>query len=257
MKYRIYFSLLMLFIAVGTVCSQKDATAEINKIKKSRNYLSATGTSTKSMEEASEYGRLLLTNDIEKWLKDNVKGDVTGYITKSKENLAVIETQRGSLYRSFIYVKKSDILPYYKGETVVSDIPQSVDTAQCEYVELTVPPASSGAGESSVDAGGNKNIVNPNAEEERKMLGVLTTKAFNQYLGGLKEVGRLNSYGMQKAWPVRGTVYVFFIDSDRSVGEHIRLVDGKAVDLRNGASVDIMSVKEKYNNGTYIWFTLK
>lgn len=257
MKHRIYFSLLVLFMAVGTVYSQKDPTAEINKIKKSRNYLSATGTSTKSMEEASEYGRLLLANDIEKWLKDNVKGDVTGYITKSKENLAVIETQRGSLYRSFIYVKKSDILPYYKGETVVSDIPQSVDTAQCEYVELTAPLASSGVGDSSMDAGGNKSIVNPNAEEEKKMLGVLTTKAFNQYLGGLKEGGRLNSYGMQKAWPVRGTVYVFFIDSDRLVGEHIRLVDGKAVDLRNGASVDIISVKEKYNNGTYIWFTLK
>lgn len=256
MKHRIYFSLLVLFMAVGTVYSQKDATAQINKIKKSRNYLSATGTSMNSMEEASENGKLLLANEIELWLKENVKGDVTGYITKSKENAAVIETKRGSLYRSFIYVKKSEILPYYKDDTVVSEVSQSADTARCESVELTASHVASGAGGSS-GVGNRQRIVLSNTAEENKMLEVFNTKTFNQYLGGLKEGGRLNSYGMQKPWPVRGTVYVFFIDLDRSVKEHIRLVDGKAVSLSNGALVDIMSIKEKYNKGTYIWFTLK
>lgn len=240
MKHRFLVSLFVLFIATEAVFAQKDATAEINKIKLSNKYISATGSSMNSREEASEYGKLLLADEIERWLKENVKGDITGYATKSKENAAVIETQRGKLYRSFIYVKKSDILPYFEGETMIADTTQTagtsqvVDISKSEYVEIPAHNA-----------------------EETKMLQVLTTKEFNQYLGELKKQGSLKSYGMQKAWPEQGTVYLFFIDSNRAVKEHLRLTDGKAVDLGNGASVNIADAKEKYNNGTYIWFTLK
>lgn len=256
MKHRFFVSLLILFAVVTVAKSQKDATAEINKIKVSNKYISVTGSSMNSMEEASEYGKLLLSYEIEKWLKDNVKGDITGYVTKSKENTTAIETRRGRLYRSFIYVKKSDILPYYKDEEVITEIPQSIDTSQCEYIEATPPSASSVTDKPSVDDE-SQSSARTIAEEEAKMLDVFNTKTFNQYLSELKESGRLASYGMQKAWPKEGKVYVFFIAPDRSVKDHIRLIDGNAVNLSTKTSVDVWSVKKKYDNGSYIWFTLK
>lgn len=261
MKYRILVSFFILFIATEAIYAQKDATAEINKIKLSNKYISATGSSMNSREEASEYGKLLLADEIERWLRENVKGDISGYVTKSKENAAVIETQRGKLYRSFIYVKKSDILPYFEGETIIADTPQAADTSQVvdisqsEYVDISSPDVSSTAGNVAVDNKKNNSMTsNP---EETKMLDILNTKAFNQYLGELKKNGLLKSYGMQKAWPEEGTVYVFFIDSNRLIKEHIRLTDGKALDLSNGTTVNMTGIKEKYNSGTYIWFTLK
>lgn len=262
MRYRFLISLFVLFAFVEAVHSQKDATAEINKIKLSNKYISATGTSMKSQEEASEYGKLLLADEIEKWLKDNAKDDVAGYVTKSKENASVIETQRGKLFRSFVYVKKSDILPYYKDEEVITDTSHSestsqvVDTSQCEYVKPASPSAPFVTNKTAVE---NKSLssVSMITEEETKMLEVYNTKTFNQYLDRLNKAGHLKSYGIQKVWPMQGTVYVFFIAPDRVVNDHMRLTDGKAVDLSTGSSVNIQSIKEKYNQGSYIWFTLK
>ena len=103
--------LLVLFAWSIPTLAQEDKNAEINKIKRSRDYLTVTGTSMVSAEEASENARMLIDVEIEQWLQGNAEGDIAGYVAKSKENLAVIETKRGSLFRAFIYVKKKDILP--------------------------------------------------------------------------------------------------------------------------------------------------
>ena len=121
MKYLMRVAILILQLAcVVPALAQEDKNAEINKIKRSRDYLTVTGTSMVSAEEASENARMLIDVEIEQWLQENVEGDIAGYIAKSKENLAVIETKRGSLFRAFIYVKKKDILPYYENETVMA-----------------------------------------------------------------------------------------------------------------------------------------
>lgn len=266
MKYRFFISLFILFASVEVLHSQKDTTTEIDKIKLSNKYISATGSSMKSSEDASEQGKLLLADDIRRWLEDNVKGDITGYVTKSKEKVAVIETRRGKLYRSFIYVKKSDILPYYKDEEVITDTPQSedasqvVDTSQCKYVEPTSPSVSPVADKPSV-GNKNQNRASTITEEESKMLQILNTTECNQYLEELMNGGHLEVWdihrGIQKAWPERGRVYVFFYNSDKLVKDRVKITDGVAVDLSTGASVDIQSIRKKYLRGWYVWFILK
>ena len=278
--------LLVLFAWSIPTLAQEDKNAEINKIKRSRDYLTVTGTSMFSAEEASENARMLIDVEIEQWLQENAKGDVAGYVAKSKENLAVIETKHGSLFRAFIYVKKKDILPYYENETVMAELPNPivadtpivVDTMKVE--EITTPPVEENIVEvkseeklvSTVDylppvkKPVEKVIVTPwdsasggisNTEEEKSILKVYSVSSVSKYLGKLKQADKLAEYGKEIAWPDNGVVYFFFADYNNVVRGYIKMTDGNALNLANKEQVELADYLTKYETGTYIWFTLK
>lgn len=278
--------LLVLFAWSIPTLAQEDKNAEINKIKRSRNYLTVTGTSMFSAEEASENARMLIDVEIEQWLQENAEGDIAGYVAKSKENLAVIETKRGSLFRAFIYVKKKDILPYYEDETVMAELPNPivtdtpiiVDTMKVE--EITTPPVE----ENIVEVKSGENLVSTvdylppvekpveevivaslesasggvsNMEEEKSMLKTYSVSSISKYLGKLKQADKLAEYGKEVAWPSNGVVYFFFADYNNVVRGYIKMTDGTAFNLANGEEVELADYLTKYETGTYIWFTLK
>lgn len=287
MKYLMRIAVLLVLFAWSIpTLAQEDKNAEINKIKRNRDYLTVTGTSMFSAEEASENARMLIDVEIEQWLQENAKGDVAGYVAKSKENLAVIETKHGSLFRAFIYVKKKDILPYYENETVMAELPNPivadtpivVDTVKVE--EITTPPVEENIVEvkseeklvSTVDylppveKPVEKVIVAPlesasggisNTEEEKSILKVYSVSSVSKYLGKLKQADKLAEYGKEIAWPDNGVVYFFFADYNNVVRGYIKMTDGTAFNLANGEEVELADYLTKYETGTYIWFTLK
>ena len=287
MKYLMRIAVLLVLFAWSIpTLAQEDKNAEINKIKRSRDYLTVTGTSMFSAEEASENARMLIDVEIEQWLQENAKGDVAGYVAKSKENLAVIETKHGSLFRAFIYVKKKDILPYYENETVMAELPNPivadtpivVDTVKVE--EITTPPVEENIVEvkseeklvSTVDylppveKPVEKVIVAPlesasggisNTEEEKSILKVYSVSSVSKYLGKLKQADKLAEYGKEIAWPDNGVVYFFFTDYNNVVRGYIKMTDGNALNLANKEQVELADYLTKYETGTYIWFTLK
>ena len=278
--------LLVLFAWSIPTLAQEDKNAEINKIKRSRDYLTVTGTSMVSTDEASENARMLIDVEIEQWLQGNAEGDIAGYVAKSKENLAVIETKRGSLFRAFIYVKKKDILPYYEDETVMAELPNPivtdtpiiVDTMKVE--EMTTPPVEKNIVEVKSEEGlvstieylppvekpVEEVIVAPlesvsggvsNIEEEKSILKVYSVSSVSKYLGKLKQADKLAEYGKEVAWPDNGVVYFFFADYNNVVRGYIKMTDGTAFNLANGKVVELADYLTKYETGTYIWFTLK
>lgn len=278
--------LLVLFAWSIPTLAQEDKNAEINKIKRSRDYLTVTGTSMVSAEEASENARMLIDVEIEQWLQGNAEGDIAGYVAKSKENLAVIETKRGSLFRAFIYVKKKDILPYYEDETVMAELPNPivtdtpiiVDTMKVE--EVIVPPVEEKVTIVEPEEKQDSVIVNlpiieepveeaivaplesanggvSNMEEENSMLKVYSVSSISKYLGKLKQADKLAEYGKEVAWPDNGVVYFFFADYNNVVRGYIKMTDGTAFNLANGEVVELADYLTKYETGTYIWFTLK
>ena len=278
--------LLVLFAWSIPTLAQEDKNAEINKIKRSRDYLTVTGTSMVSTEEASENARMLIDVEIEQWLQGNAEGDIAGYVAKSKENLAVIETKRGSLFRAFIYVKKKDILPYYEDETVMAELPNPivtdtpiiVDTMKVE--EVIVPPVEEKVTIVEPEEKQDSVIVNlpiieepveevivaplesvsggvSNIEEEKSILKVYSVSSVSKYLGKLKQADKLAEYGKEVAWPDNGVVYFFFADYNNVVRGYIKMTDGTAFNLANGEVVELADYLTKYETGTYIWFTLK
>ncbi len=287
MKYLMRVAILILQLAcVVPALAQEDKNAEINKIKRSRDYLTVTGTSMVSAEEASENARMLIDVEIEQWLQENAEGDIAGYIAKSKENLAVIETKRGSLFRAFIYVKKKDILPYYENETVMAELPEplvpetpvNVDTIKAE--ETIIPPVEENVVKVESEEGlvstveylppvekpAEEVIVAPlesasggisNMDEEQSMLKKYSISSVNKYLGQLKKADKLAEYGKEAAWPSTGVVYFFFADYNNVVRGYLKVSDGTVINLANGNQVEIVDYLTKYETGTYIWFTLK
>ena len=287
MKYLMRIAVLFVLFAWSIpTLAQEDKNAVINKIKRSRDYLTVTGTSMVSAEEASENARMLIDVEIEQWLQGNAEGDIAGYVAKSKENLAVIETKRGSLFRAFIYVKKKDILPYYEDETVMAELPNPivtdtpiiVDTMKVE--EMTTPPIEKNIVEVKSDEGlvttveqlppvekpMEEVIVAPlesasggvsNIEEEKSILKVYSVSSVSKYLGKLKQADKLAEYGKEVAWPGNGVVYFFFADYNNVVRGYIKMTDGTAFNLANGEVVELADYLTKYETGTYIWFTLK
>ena len=278
--------LLVLFAWSLPTLAQEDKNAEINKIKRSRDYLTVTGTSMASAEEASENAKMLIDVEIEQWLQETAEGDIAGYVAKSKENLAVIETKRGSLFRAFIYVKKKDILPYYEDETVMAELPNPivtdtpiiVDTMKVE--EIITPPVEENIVEvkseeelvstveylPQVEKPVEEAIVAPlesanggvsNMEEENSMLKVYSVSSISKYLGKLKQADKLAEYGKEVAWPGNGVVYFFFADYNNVVRGYIKMTDGITFNLANGEVVELADYLTKYETGTYIWFTLK
>lgn len=287
MKYLMRVAILILQLAcVVPALAQEDKNAEINKIKRSRDYLTVTGTSMVSAEEASENARMLIDVEIEQWLQENAEGDIAGYIAKSKENLAVIETKRGSLFRAFIYVKKKDILPYYENETVIAELPEplvpetpvNVDTIKAE--EIIIPPVEENVVKVESEEGlvstveylppvekpAEEVIVAPlesasggisNMDEEQSMLKKYSVSSVSKYLGQLKKADKLAEYGKEAAWPSTGVVYFFFADYNNVVRGYLKVSDGTVINLANGNQVEIADYLTKYETGTYIWFTLK
>lgn len=278
--------LILQLACIVPALAQEDKNAEINKIKRSRDYLTVTGTSMVSAEEASENARMLIDVEIEQWLQENAEGDIAGYIAKSKENLAVIETKRGSLFRAFIYVKKKDILPYYENETVMAELPEplvpetpvNVDTIKAE--EIIIPPVEENVVKVESEEGlvstveylppvekpAEEVIVAPlesasggisNMDEEQSMLKKYSVSSVSKYLGQLKKADKLAEYGKEAAWPSTGVVYFFFADYNNVVRGYLKVSDGTVINLANGNQVEIADYLTKYETGTYIWFTLK
>ncbi len=287
MKYLIRFIMLfVLFAWVIPTFSQEDKNAEINKIKRNRDYLTVTGTSTVSAEEASENAKMLIDVEIEQWIQENAEClDIAGYIKTIKKNLTIIETKNGSLFRAFIYVKKKDILPFYEHETVIAELPDSivvetpvVDTMKT--VEVVIPLVDENILKveseenlvstveylSSVEKPLEEVVVAPlesaiggisNVGEERAMLRNYSVSSVSKYLGKLKRADRLSEYGKEVAWPGNGVVYFFFADYNNVVRGYIKVSDGNGINLANGEKVEIADYLVKYESGTYIWFTLK
>ena len=238
------FLSLGMTICVSTLVAQNELQ-EINAIKSNMNFLYATGTSTKSGEEASNNARDLLNLEIEQWLKENSKEDIAGYIAKSRESQSQIQTRRGNLYRVFAFVKKKDILPYYKEEDVMvvgyvnpKEIDVSIDNSNKKPVQKTRESESPS--------------YTPTLKE-RVLMGISTFTKLNEYINSGREDGSITDVGKYSNMPQMGLVYVFIHNKQGEIPACLKLMDGKALNLATGKD-DMIS---NYKGCGAIWIKQK
>lgn len=261
---RILFAILVLTATSGCLHAQNEQQ-EINEIKRSLNFIYATGTSTNSAEEASANARELLSLEIEQWLNDNVEGDFSGYIAKSKQNVAEIKTQRGKLSRVFVYVRKSDILPYNNEESVMvvntmeqEGTPVSVDTITFVKSDLNMSQLSSGQQTSSEIAQVTQQALSQPTFEvtanEKDMLAVRNLSQINRYVADGSKVGRVTSYGKyDSATRLFGKSYLFLFDKEGKVMAVLRKNGDDIVNLSTGSSDAVAN----YGRCGVVWFQCK
>lgn len=244
-------------VVVGAMFAQ-NKQKEINAIKSNKNYLYATAMSKESSEEASNNSKDLLALEIEQWLKESKADDVAGYVAKSREKLSVINTRRGSLYRVFAYVRKKDILPYYKEEEVIKvDFvePLYEDSVEVKTNQDSQPTDTSPS--SVVEAIENDireqiTLYKP-TEKEIEMLGVHTFMALNDYINQGRKEGSIIEVGKYSTMPQTGLAYVFIHNRQSEILACIRLTDGELLNLGTG----IKDSFSYYKGCGAIWIKLK
>lgn len=323
MIHRLFLLCIAMTLGIS-VWAQKSQTEQINQIKKDTNYLYVTGTSMKSEEESYNNAQIMLAAEIEEWLKKEVKGDAKEYIAKAKQNAGIIKTKIGPLFRTFTYIKKTEILsgsinginnklkadttsqkkiidkilrkktPAKTPETVaqtdttkkvVSPTPISITTdavvtekKQPETVNTNpnnTNPSENKIKEKEVPAENKEGsqperilpvqvqpkVSNTSAavsrDEEINIAGLLSANAVKKYLSRQNQAKRLDRYGEITDYPKQGTIYMLLSDYHGIVRQYIRVTDGKAINLKNGSSVDITNISKEYSTKYSIWFTFK
>ena len=240
---------------------------EINRIKSNINYLYAIGTSSASAEGAANNAKDLIALEIEQWLKENSSDDVAGYVAKSKESLSQIKTKRGNFYRVFVYVKKIDVLPYYKEEEVmVVDFVEPQKTEKIDTIpvggSLETKDSSSVSTINNAIEKGDTIVINhvqePEiaflpTEREKKLITLHTFSELNDYISQGRESNEILKAGKYKDLPTTGQYYIFIYNRDGNIPAYIKKNDNKLINMVTGKDEAITT----YKGCGAIWIQLK
>lgn len=232
--------ILLLFLSFIFQASYiQDEQQKINAIKSNTDYLYATGVSSASGEEASDNAQDLLALEIEQWLKENKTEDIAGFVAKSKEMASQISTRRGSLYRVFAYIKKKDVLPYYKEENVMV----------VDFVGPQALPENSVSTDTTPSTPDRKEMVTnelpiyaPTARE-KAMTEISSFVELNDFVNIGRRDGSIITVGKYSDMPKTGTIYVFIHNRSGEIPACMKVSDGTAVNLATGKEDRITDYK--------------
>ena len=269
---RIYLILIGWFIC-NNVLSQTEPMSvvqKINQIKKLPDeYIYAEGTS-KNWDEALDNAKTLLASYIEVWAKSATTQDrVDGYVAKANEHIFEIKAMRGQLYRAFVYVKKSDMTPYTKGdklmivpvqqESEVQVALLSPDSTEVEAVKLphekedNHPLASEQpATDLQIETKGESITYAPSHEEQR-MLQVKQANQINDFIREMQAENRIASLGKYNALPTDKDCYLFIYDKEGNLPAHLHKKNGKYFNMDTATQDDIAN----YKGCGAFWFILR
>ena len=113
MKIKLLITLFISFWACASGFANDDVKKDINRVKKSKDYIYAEITSS-TLEEAKEMAETLLLDEINEWVatQRSLRNSPNLVINNQKEIWSNYSMRRGSnMYRYFLYVKKKDIIP--------------------------------------------------------------------------------------------------------------------------------------------------
>lgn len=282
---------LLAFQFPAAAQSPEEAQKEINAIKKDSNYLWAMGTSTTSADEASYTSRELLGQEVKEWLADKnfEEEKIAGCVVKSKECSSEIPTQRAKIYRSFTYVRKSDVLTFTGSddlllieilegslrkatqteerrmaeavETVSSQIQEKEDESEKSLVPViqsaTTQPEGTASEATSWTETQKKFQSVDNLQlsmEEKRMLYMTSFDEVNTYVTKKKNAGKLASFGKNGTIPSGKNYHACVFDTKSgNVVCWLRAEPTRLINLTTKSTDDIRG----YEHYGIIWFVLK
>ena len=242
-------SLMLALFCIGNIYPQTvaEVTKNINKIKLDTMYISAE-TTMKDLNEAYEGARAILEVKVGDWVRRlHPHEAIELCIVKAKEHCLQLETRRGDLFRAFVYVRKTDILPVAdKSEVTVLEVgpvtkPEQPKPTPAIMITEETPPEVEKA---------------PTIEltpEEKQMCMVKNFYGVEPYIKDMESKGRINKYGKYATLPAEGDCHLFVYDKQGKIAALIRRSGTKQYNL-NSLKED--NVKNYKNCGAF-WFQLK
>lgn len=251
--------------------TEAEIKARINKIKRSKSYLSAEAT-MKTEEEAKAVALELLVGEINDWVASKGKSDEVQQIVLQdiNSNTQQLDMKRGIQSRVFVYVKKKDIvLIYGEGQLVLNDeelqplsaiASQGSNEAQETPAETEEPATQTPVAEKQPAAEEAAPDEQPATEpaapqEELSPLQCIqqtqTMTAMKPVFAKLKGEGRI-TYGSYKGGELKENCYLLFYDRAGNIKAVVKKSGDTMTDTQNGAAVTLTSFS---GMGAY-WFVL-
>ena len=139
---RLLFVLAALLVfAFAKADNSNDIKKKINSIKKNSQYLYAEATAP-TEDEAYDIAEEMLYEEVNEWAatKKKLQNSVNIAVNNKQSLWTTISLPRGNMFRSFIYVKKSDILPVENSDIINNtNIQPSEVTALQSSIEKILP----------------------------------------------------------------------------------------------------------------------
>lgn len=243
---RILLSLSFIIFHLSFSVAQ-DVVKNINKIKRDTMYIYAEST-TKELSEAYNNARALLEMQVGDWVrKQHPSDNIEVCIVKAKEHLMQLDTRRGELYRAFVYVKKSDIMPVAdKSEVTVLEVAPVKQSNQPVAAPAIIV-------EEEAPAEVEKAPVLELTSEEKQMKLVRSFYDVEPYIKGLKSKGLLKEYGKYATMPENEDCHLFVYDKQGNISALIRKSGTTQYNLNTLKEDNV----KNYKNCGAIWFQLK
>ena len=246
---------------------------QINAIKMDMDtYLFAEST-TESWESALENAKFLLNIEIENFIKSlGLKDSVVGFVARASNKMMQLQSMRGSRYRAFIYVKKSEIVPYLAGEEVMN-VPTDAHSqitpfdpvkAAAEKAAAEKAAAEKAAAEQAAAEQARLDSIKA-AEEaarleaakltdmERDMLAVTAGADIGAFVKELSNNNAIQAYGKFKDMPENTDCLLFVYNRDKEIVAYLRKTGNTYFNLQTKQTDSITN----YKGCGAIWFQPK
>lgn len=143
MKARNILTAALMLLAASYVHADnvEEAKKQINSIKKNSQYIYAEATAA-TESEAKDLAEEMLYEEINTWAANQKKlrNSPTFVVNNKRELWTSMLLPRGNMYRSFVYVRKSDIQPADNTQVIANPNPTAA-SLQGSSVSLIVPDA--------------------------------------------------------------------------------------------------------------------
>ena len=244
---------------------------QINAIKMDMDtYLFAEST-TESWESALENAKFLLNIEIENFIKSlGLKDSVVGFVARASNKMMQLQSMRGSRYRAFIYVKKSEIVPYLAGEEVMN-VPTDAHSQITPFdpVKAAEEAAEKAAAEKAAAeqaAAEQARLDSIKAAEEaarleaakltdmeRDMLAVTAGADIGAFVKELSNNNAIQAYGTFKDMPENTDCLLFVYNRDKEIVAYLRKTGNTYFNLQTKQTDSITN----YKGCGAIWFQPK
>lgn len=230
--------LVFVTLSLGIVSAQESANQQINEIKRQPDlYLFAESTS-EHWSDAQDNAKFLLCMEVESWVKSMGRQDsVSGYVAKAKNMIFELKSMRGERYRAFMYLKKTDLMPYTADENVMV-----IPTAQDQSVKAYVPEPSP-----------VQHPVEPQPQQpqapafvltslEVQMLTITVGSNIASFVQRLKSEGQILNYGRYRDMPnIECDLFVY--NQEQQIVAYLRKTLTGYINLRTQQKDDITNYK--------------
>ena len=241
---------------------------QINAIKMDMDtYLFAEST-TESWESALENAKFLLNIEIENFIKSlGLKDSVVGFVARASNKMMQLQYMRGSRYRAFIYVKKSEIVPYLAGEEVMN-VPTDAHSQITPFDPVKAAAEKAAAEKAAAEqaAAEQARLDSIKAAEEaarleaakltdmeRDMLAVTAGADIGAFVKRLSKTNAIQAYGTFKDMPENMDCLLFVYNRDKEIVAYLRKTGNTYFNLQTKQTDSITN----YKGCGAIWFQPK